>query len=32
MKPGGAAVIHEVGGAIMGADRATSVTNQWSQT
>jgi hypothetical protein len=31
MKPGGS-VIHEVGGAIMGADRATSVTNQWSQT
>lgn len=31
MKPGGS-VIHEVGGAIMGADRATSVTNQWNQT
>jgi len=31
MKPGGS-VIHEVGGAIMGADAATSVTNQWSQT
>jgi choline dehydrogenase-like flavoprotein len=31
MKPGGS-VIHEVGGAIMGADRATSVTNSWSQT
>jgi choline dehydrogenase-like flavoprotein len=29
--PGGL-IIHEVGGAIMGADRATSVTNQWSQT
>ena len=31
MKPGGS-VIHEVGGAIMGADAAHSVTNQWSQT
>jgi choline dehydrogenase-like flavoprotein len=31
MKQGGT-VIHEVGGAIMGADSATSVTNQWSQT
>jgi choline dehydrogenase-like flavoprotein len=31
MKPGGS-VIHEVGGAIMGANAATSVTNQWSQT
>jgi choline dehydrogenase-like flavoprotein len=31
MKPGGT-VIHEVGGAIMGADRVTSVTNQWNQT
>lgn len=31
MKPGGS-VIHEVGGAIMGADKATSVTNPWSQT
>jgi choline dehydrogenase-like flavoprotein len=31
MKPGGS-VIHEVGGAIMGAEAATSVTNQWSQT
>ncbi|MBI5689745.1 MAG: GMC family oxidoreductase [Verrucomicrobia bacterium] len=29
--PGGL-IIHEVGGAIMGADPATSVTNQWSQT
>ncbi len=27
----GGTVIHEVGGAIMGADAATSVTNQWSQ-
>jgi len=25
-------VIHEVGGAIMGADPAKSVTNAWSQT
>jgi choline dehydrogenase-like flavoprotein len=29
--PGGF-IIHEVGGAIMGADRQTSVTNQWCQT
>jgi choline dehydrogenase-like flavoprotein len=29
--PGGH-IIHEVGGAIMGADRATSVTNSWCQT
>lgn len=28
----GGTVIHEVGGAIMGADAATSVTNAWSQT
>lgn len=28
----GGEVIHEVGGAIMGANRETSVTNQWSQT
>jgi choline dehydrogenase-like flavoprotein len=28
----GGTVIHEVGGAIMGADPKTSVTNQWSQT
>ncbi len=31
LKPGGT-VIHEVGGAIMGADPDASVTNQWSQT
>jgi len=31
LKKGGE-VIHEVGGAIMGADRESSVTNQWSQT
>ena len=37
-KPGAAAIapggsiIHEVGGAMMGADSATSVTNRWSQT
>ncbi|HEY0947443.1 MAG TPA: GMC family oxidoreductase [Opitutaceae bacterium] len=31
IKPGGK-IIHEVGGAIMGDDPATSVTNQWSQT
>jgi choline dehydrogenase-like flavoprotein len=31
MKQGGT-VIHEVGGAIMGADPASSVTNAWSQT
>jgi len=29
--PGGL-IIHEVGGAIMGADRRVSVTNQWCQT
>jgi choline dehydrogenase-like flavoprotein len=29
--PGGS-IIHEVGGAIMGSDAATSVTNQWCQT
>ena len=29
---GGGEVIHEVGGAIMGAERESSVTNQWSQT
>jgi choline dehydrogenase-like flavoprotein len=29
--PGGE-VIHEVGGTIMGADAASSVTNSWSQT
>jgi len=28
--PGGK-IIHEVGGAMMGADRRTSVTNQWCQ-
>jgi choline dehydrogenase-like flavoprotein len=28
----GGEIIHEVGGAIMGADRNHSVTNQWSQT
>ncbi len=28
----GGSIIHEVGGAIMGADRARSVTNQWGQT
>jgi choline dehydrogenase-like flavoprotein len=28
----GGVIIHEVGGAIMGADAAKSVTNQWSQT
>ncbi len=28
----GGAVIHEVGGAIMGADPKKSVTNQWGQT
>ena len=28
----GGTVIHEVGGAIIGADAAYSVTNQWSQT
>jgi choline dehydrogenase-like flavoprotein len=31
IRPGGT-VIHEVGGAIMGADPASSVTNAWSQT
>jgi len=31
MKQGGT-VIHEVGGAIMGSDAASSVTNQWQQT
>jgi choline dehydrogenase-like flavoprotein len=29
--PGGS-IIHEVGGAIMGSDPKTSVTNQWCQT
>jgi choline dehydrogenase-like flavoprotein len=29
--PGGF-IIHEVGGAIMGADRQKSVTNEWCQT
>jgi choline dehydrogenase-like flavoprotein len=29
--PGGS-IIHEVGGAIMGADPKTSVTDQWCQT
>jgi choline dehydrogenase-like flavoprotein len=29
--PGGS-IIHEVGGAIMGADAGSSVTNQWCQT
>ncbi|HVU23442.1 MAG TPA: GMC family oxidoreductase [Opitutus sp.] len=28
----GGEIIHEVGGAIMGADPKTSVTNQWGQT
>lgn len=28
----GGTVIHEVGGAIMGADATASVTNEWSQT
>jgi choline dehydrogenase-like flavoprotein len=28
----GGSIIHEVGGAIMGSDPATSVTNQWCQT
>ncbi len=28
----GGKIIHEVGGTIMGADRKTSVTNQWGQT
>ncbi|SKB03092.1 Choline dehydrogenase [Prosthecobacter debontii] len=31
IRPGGS-VIHEVGGAIMGSDPQTSVTNAWSQT
>jgi choline dehydrogenase-like flavoprotein len=31
ISPGGF-IIHEVGGAIMGADRKSSVTNQWCQT
>jgi choline dehydrogenase-like flavoprotein len=31
ISPGGF-IIHEVGGAMMGADRKTSVTNQWCQT
>ena len=31
IKPGGF-IIHEVGGAIMGADARASVTNQWGQT
>jgi len=31
IEPGGS-IIHEVGGAIMGASAATSVTNSWSQT
>jgi choline dehydrogenase-like flavoprotein len=31
ISPGGY-IIHEVGGAIMGANRQTSVTNQWCQT
>jgi choline dehydrogenase-like flavoprotein len=31
ISPGGS-IIHEVGGAIMGADAATSVTNRWNQT
>ena len=30
-RPGGS-IIHEVGGAIMGADARTSVTNRWCQT
>ncbi|PZR19034.1 MAG: GMC family oxidoreductase, partial [Azospira oryzae] len=28
----GGSIIHEVGGAIMGADRRRSVTNRWGQT
>ncbi len=28
----GGRIIHEVGGAVMGADRSKSVTNQWCQT
>jgi choline dehydrogenase-like flavoprotein len=31
IQPGGS-IIHEVGGAIMGSDPATSVTNRWGQT
>jgi choline dehydrogenase-like flavoprotein len=31
IRPGGF-IIHEVGGAIMGADSKSSVTNQWGQT
>jgi choline dehydrogenase-like flavoprotein len=31
ISPGGF-IIHEVGGAMMGADRKSSVTNQWCQT
>jgi choline dehydrogenase-like flavoprotein len=31
IQPGGS-IIHEVGGAIMGTDPKTSVTNQWCQT
>jgi choline dehydrogenase-like flavoprotein len=31
ISPGGF-IIHEVGGAMMGSDRKTSVTNQWCQT
>ena len=31
IKPGGF-IIHEIGGAIMGADARTSVVNQWCQT
>jgi choline dehydrogenase-like flavoprotein len=31
IEPGGK-IIHEVGGAIMGADPKTSVTNKWQQT
>ena len=31
IRPGGF-IIHEVGGAIMGADPKSSVTNQWGQT
>jgi choline dehydrogenase-like flavoprotein len=31
ISPGGS-IIHEVGGAIMGSDRRTSVTNRWCQT
>ena len=31
LEPGGK-IIHEVGGAIMGADAKSSVCNQWNQT